>query len=368
MKMLRYLIEKEFKQFVRNSFLLRMAIMFPVMTMFIYPWVATMDVTGVNVVIVDNDHTVTSRRLIDKISASTYFSLYDIRGSYSEAIEEIEYGKADVILEIPYSFERDIASGTGTTVGISANSVDGTKGALGANYLTSIVSDFSSELDADVGTVNNQLLDISVQNRYNPMLNYHFFMIPAIMIILIIMLCGFMPSLNIVSEKEIGTIEQINVTPVGKMAFILAKLIPYWVMGIVVFVICFLLAHWCYDLYPAGSLFAMFAGVLIFVLVMSGFGLLISNYSETMQQSMFLMFFFIMIFMLMSGLFTPVNSMPDWAQNMAAFVPPRYIIDIMRGVYQKGSSFTDLWPEFVKLAGFAVFFNVWAILGYRKRS
>ncbi|MEG1643207.1 MAG: ABC transporter permease [Bacteroidales bacterium] len=366
--MLKYLIEKEFKQFIRNSFLPRLALMFPIMTMFIFPWVATMDITGINVVIVDTDHSVTSRRLIDKISSSTYFSLYDIKGSYDDAIKDINYGKADIILEIPCNFEKDIVNRTGAIVGISANSVDGTKGGLGANYLTAIVSDFALELSADVGAVNKPLLGISVQNHYNPTLNYHFFMIPAIMIILIIMMCGFLPALNIVSEKEIGTIEQINVTPVGKLAFITAKLIPYWVMGTAVFSLCLIIAQILYGLYPAGSYFTIYVGVLMFVLVMSGFGLLISNYSETMQQSMFLMFFFIMIFMLMSGLFTPVSSMPGWAQWVATFVPPRYIIDIMRGVYLKGSSFSDLWTDFAALGGFALFFNVWAILGYRKRN
>lgn len=365
MKVLKYLIEKEFKQFGRNPFIIRLALLFPIMVMLIFPWVATLDITGVNIDIVDNDRSETSKKLIEKIEASTYFKLHAMEQEYRFAFENMKYGKSDIILEIPEGFEKDLINGVPCQAGVFANAVDGTKGALGSSYLASIVNGFAAEQS---GTVQEMPVKIKVQNRYNPTLNYRFYMIPAIMIILIILICGFLPALNIVSEKEIGTIEQINVTPVGKYQFILAKMIPFWIMGITAFSLCFALAYWIYGLIPAGSLLTVYGASLIFVLAMSGMGLIISNYSATMQQSMFLMFFFVMIFLLMSGLFTPVSSMPDWAQWIAVFNPPRYIVEIMRGVYLKGSSFADLKPQFAALTAFAVFLSAWAILSYRKRN
>lgn len=365
MKTLKYLIEKEFKQFVRNPFMIRLALVFPVLVMLVFPWVATLDITGVNIDIVDNDRSETSRMLVEKIEASTYFTLHGMEQDYRGAMENMKYGKSDIILEIPKGFEKELVNGAPTGTAIFANAVDGTKGALGSSYLAAIIDGFAAE---QTGSVQGMPVKITVQNRYNPTLNYRFYMIPAIMIILIILICGFLPALNIVSEKETGTIEQINVTPIGKYQFILAKVIPFWIMGITAFSVCFLLAFWIYGLAPSGNLLTVYGGALLFVLAMSGMGLIISNHSSTMQQAMFIMFFFIMVFLLMSGLFTPVSSMPDWAQWIAIFNPPRYMVEIMRGVYLKGSGFADLKPQFAALAAFAALLCAWAILSYRKRD
>ena len=162
-------------------------------------------------------------------------------------------------------------------------------------------------------------------------------MIPALMIMLLVMLCGFLPALNLVSEKETGTIEQINVTPVSRLTFTLAKLIPYWVIGTAVLGAAMLLAWIVYGLAPAGSIGAIFLAAALFVLTMSGLGVAIANRSETMQQTMFVMFFFVMIFILMSGLITPVESMPGMgAVRSPGLLPPRYFVGIMRAVYLKG--------------------------------
>lgn len=351
---LKYLLEKEFKQFFRNRFLPRLIIMFPLMVMLVMPWITTMDIRNIKVSIVDKDGSRMSNDLIQKIKASSYFVLSNVTDNYAQALDDIEGGRSDVLMEIPADFEKDLVGGAPTKVQITANSVNGTVGIMGGNYLNSIVSDVQSF--------------VSVQNRYNPFLNYRNFMIPALMVILIIMLCGYLPALNIVGEKESGTIEQMNVTPVGKSQFILAKLIPYWVMGLAVLTLCFTLAWLIYDLTPRGNILIIYSVAVFFILTMSGIGLVISNYSGTMQQAMFVMFFFVMVFMLMSGLFTPVRSMPEWAQWIAAFIPPRYFVEVMRNVYLKGSDFRDVFPKFLALGGFVVFFNAWAIISYKKRA
>jgi ABC-2 type transport system permease protein len=193
-------------------------------------------------------------------------------------------------------------------------------------------------------------------------------MVPALIVMLITVICGFLPTLNIVSEKEFGTIEQINVTPVNKFTFILSKLIPYWIIGFFVLTFCLGLAALVYGLIPVGNLLVIYFFALVYILAVSGMGLVISNYSSTMQQAMFVIFFFMIVMILMSGLFTPVASMPQWAQNITIFNPLKYFIQVMRMIYLKGSSLVNLGTQLFALCIFAFFFNIWATLSYRKNG
>ena len=234
--MIKYLIEKEFKQLFRNSFLPKLIFIFPCMIMILMPWAANLEIKNINLNVVDNDRSVVSRRLVDKLGASTYFRLTALPDTYDEALYGIEAGTADVILEIPRDFEKDWINGKAPRLLVAANAVNGTKGSLGGSYLSSIISDYSRELMSEVpvkALTGKPLPRISVStlNLYNPTLNYKLFMIPALMVMLLTLICAFLPALNVVGEKEAGTIEQINVTPVNKFTFIAAKLIPYWLIG-----------------------------------------------------------------------------------------------------------------------------------------
>ena len=193
-------------------------------------------------------------------------------------------------------------------------------------------------------------------------------MVPALMVMLLTMICGFLPALNVVGEKEVGTIEQINVTPVSKLTFILAKLIPYWLIGFIVLTICFFLAWLLYGILPVGHFVTIYLFAVVFLFVVSGFGLVISNHSATLQQAMFVMWFFMLILMLMSGLFTPVHSMPEWAQLIAALNPLKYFVEVMRTIYLRGGGIVELLPQLGALTAFAVFFNLWAVRSYRKNN
>ena len=370
--MIKYLIEKEFKQIFRNSFLPKIIVGLPVMIMLVFPWAANMEIKNINISIVDRDHSSYSQRLLHKIEASSYFILSDISNSNDEAMKSIESGKSDIILEIEPGFERNLVREGAAHIMISANAVNSTKGTLGSVYLANILQDYASEIRGEwiqsSGKGTLPVINIVSQNRFNPHLDYKVFMVPALMVILLTLLGGFLPALNIVGEKEIGTIEQINVTPVGKFSFIIAKLIPYWTMGFLVLNICLGLAALIYGLTPAGNLITIYFFSVIYVLVVSGLGLVISNHSSTMQQAMFVMFFFMIIMILMSGLFTPVNSMPQWAQDITIVNPLKYFIQVMRMVYLKGSNVSQLTTQFVALACFALFFNTWAVISYRKSS
>lgn len=369
--MLKYLLEKEFKQFFRNSFLPKLAAFMPVIMLLVLPWAADMTTKNVNLVVVDHDASPWSARLVGKASATDYFRLTATSSSYSDAMEYIEQGDADLIMEIPRHFERDLVKTGYAEVLISANTVNATKGSLGSSYLSIIVDDFAAEMTRESGRaaavgIRTAELDVIPRILYNPSMDYKRFMVPAFMVMILTLICGFLPALNVVMEKEAGTIEQINVTPVSKFNFIIAKLIPYWLMGLLIITLSILIARLVYDIYPVGSLWAVYLGFLIYVIALSGFGIVVSNYSSSMQQAMLLMFFFLIIFILLSGIFTPISSMPDWTKYITTVNPLRYFIEIMRSIYFKGSTVADLAIQYLALVVFAVASNIWAILSYRK--
>lgn len=367
MRILLVLLDKEWRQFLRNPFLPRMAAIFPLMVMLVFPWVTTMDVRHIDVGVVDHDRTPASQRLIRKIECSDYFTFRGEWPDYASALETLETGTTDVIVEIPDDFDQQLTLQAPPQIHLAANGVNAVSGSIGMQYLTQLVGQTLAELSAEQGVIAPPD-PVCIEYRYNPTLEYRFYMIPALMIMLLIMLCGILPALNLVGEKETGTIEQINVTPVGRFTFTLAKLIPYWILGLLVLAVAMLLAWLIYGLTPVGSIASIYLAAGLFVLTMSGLGVFVANHSSTMQQTMFVMFFFIMIFVLMSGLITPVESMPQWAQWITRFLPPRYFVEIMRGVYLKGATPADLCGHYIALALFAALTNTLAAVTYRKQS
>ena len=344
---LKYLIQKEFLQIRRNAFLPRLIVMFPIVIMCVMPWVMQMEVKNIVVDVVDIDHTVESQRLVQQIAASNYFIFGGQKATYAEAIKDIEKGRADVILEI-----RD-----GKYL-IAANAVNGTKGSMGSAYLSQIVTSRQQ-------IVNSQL---SILNLYNKGQNYKLFMIPALFAIVMMLMTGFLPTLNIVGEKEAGTIEQINVTPVSKWSFILAKLIPYWLIALFVITVCLLLAWLVYGITPAGPVWLIYVLAMLLALFFSSFGLIVSNYSDTMQQAMFVMWFFVVSIMLLSGLFTPTRSMPQWAYLTTYINPMHYFIDAIRTVFIRGGSLHETAHQVLALAGIGTLMGCWAVQSYKKNS
>ena len=370
--MLKYLIEKEFKQIIRSSFLPRMIFGLPIVALVIYPFAANFDVSNIKLSVVDHDKSSYSQELIQKVQASGYFKITDVSDEFKEALKSIELDDADLILEIPAFFQRDLTREQAASVMVSANAVNGNKGGLGSAYITSVINDFNvqkrTELTMHGGPKQLQGLEIVPLYRYNPTLKYEVYMVPALMVMILAMICGFLPALNIVGEKESGTIEQINVTPIKKSTFILSKLIPYWIIGFLVLTIGMLIAWLFWGLIPVGSVFIIYFFTTLFIVAFSGFGLVISNYAVTIQQAMFMMFFFVLTFIFLSGLYTPVENMPLWAQRISDVSPLKYIIQVLRMVYLKGSNFQDLRQQFFALISFALFFYGWAILSYRKRG
>ena len=369
--MLRYLLEKEFKQFFRNSFLPKMVIALPFVALAVFPLVANMDVKNLSLAVVDNDRSNTSRQMQEKIVSSGYFKMSGYFDNSKTAFLSIEKGDADLLLEISPKFEENLNRDNLGKLMIAANAVNGMKGGLGSTYLIGIITDYNNELIVkQMPEIANAspVIEVRPLFRFNPNLSYKVFMIPALMAMMLAMICGFLPALNIVSEKENGTIEQMNVTPVGKFTFILSKLIPYWTAGFVVVTLCMFTAFIFYGMLPKGSILLLYLFAIVFVLCFSGFGLIVSNYAKNIQQAIFIMFFFVITMIFLSGLFTPYQNMPEWAQVISNVSPLKYFIQVLRMTYLKGATFVEMQHLFYPLCTLAVFFNGWAVLSYRKKS
>jgi len=359
---LKYLIQKEFTQIRRNAFLPRLIVAFPIIIMCVMPWVMNMEVKNIKVTVVDNDRSTLSQQLVHSIEASNYFVFKGMQPTYRDAIQEIDKSRTDVVLVIPQDYSRDLTLGHQPQVLIAANAVNGTKGAMGSSYLSQIVT---AHVNPDVAAMQS---GVSTLFLYNKHLNFKLFMIPALFAIVMMLMTGFLPALNIVSEKESGTIEQINVTPVSKWSFILAKLIPYWIIALFVITVCLLLAWAVYGISSAGPLVLIYLLAMLLALFFSSFGLIISNYSDTMQQAIFVMWFFVVIMLLLSGLFTPTRSMPSWAFATTHVNPMSYFINGVRTVFVRGGGFSSIWPQVLALTGIGALMGCWAVLSYKKNS
>ncbi len=370
MRTLRFLLEKEFRQIFRNKAILRMMVAMPLIQLMVLPWAADYEIKHIQLTVVDHDHSEFSSEMTQKILSSGYFELSGEASSYPDAMNLIENGESDIILEIPANFEDNLIRDKKAKVFLAANAIDGTKALVGSGYLVNIIRDYNQSVRLEWAQpgMNQNISQISVStiNWYNPMMNYQFFMVPGILVFLITLVGSVMCALNIVKEKEIGTIEQINVTPVRKHIFIIGKLLPFWIISVLIFTLGLVISRFIYGIVPLGNMGVIYLFLSVYLIAILGFGLLLSTYSNTQQQALSLSFFFIMIFNLLSGLFTPIESMPEWAQVIAHVNPVTYFIQVMRMVVLKGSTLSDIKFQFLIMVGFAIVFNVWAILNYRK--
>ena len=369
---LRYLIQKEFIQIRRNKFLPRLIVVFPIVIMCVMPWVMNQEVKNVVVEVVDNDHSPLSRQLVQQVEQSGYFVSAGQRDRYEQALQDVEKSKADIILVIPPHYSRNMTLGRHPEVLIAANAVNGVKGQMGSAYLSRIVASLSQSVGG--AQVAVQSLQQGAGNSvntlflYNKHQSYKRFMIPALFAIVLMLMCGFLPALNIVGEKEAGTIEQMNVTPVSKWAFILSKLIPYWIIALFVISVCLLLAWLVYGISCQGPLLLVYVLAMLLALFFSSFGLVVSNYSDTMQQAILVMWFFVVMLLLLSGLFTPTRSMPHWAYLTTYVNPVHYFIDAIRTVFIRGGGVGEIGHQLLALGGITVVMAAWAVRSYKKNA
>ncbi|RRB02397.1 ABC transporter permease [Larkinella rosea] len=369
MNRIRYMVEKEIQQLRRNPVLLRIMIAAPIMQLILLSYAANYEVKNLNIAVVDGDHTTYSQRLVSKFRYLDNFKMTGYLPGDKQARQALLAGDADLVLVIPPHFERDLEKEGNTSVQLLLNAIDGSKAGIANGYATAIVRDFNSDIIAETKVVTPGVvpqLDIENQYWYNPKLEYKTFMVPGVLFELLLLVGGLVSALNIVREKEIGTMEQLNVTPIRKHEFIIGKSIPFVVIGLVLFTIGLLLGRFLFQVPLVGSVALMYVFAVLFLILCVGLGLLISTLAENQQQALFVSFFLLVLFILLSGLFASTENMPVWAQWLNVINPLKYIIEVGRNVMLKGSTFADVSRQFGALAGMAIGLLLLASWRYRK--
>jgi ABC-2 type transport system permease protein len=365
-----YLLQKEFRQIFRNRTMLPMIFIVPLVQMLILVYAATFDMKRIELIVVDKDHSTTSRELVAKFEGIPFFKVVKQVDDETLGEQNLMDDSGDAVLVFPPNFERNLIRKETGKLQLLINAIDGNSAQLIYSYSSSIIAGFNKNLIAEWKGIPEfsppMQVNISENYWYNRELDYKWFMAPGILAILVTVIGMFMTGMNLVREKEIGTIEQLNVTPVKKYQFIIGKLLPFWLIALFDMAFGLFIAWIVFDLPIVGSLLTLFVFASVYLVGVLGIGLFISTVSDTQQQVMFVSFFFMIVFILMGGIFTPIESMPDWAQMIDRINPMYYFMRVLRMIILKGSGFTDLIREMFSLIVLGITFLSLAIWRYRK--
>lgn len=339
----------------------------PVIQLLILAHAATYEMKTIRTHVVDLDQSSSSRELVGKFKSSAFYEIVGYSSNYEIAEQDVEKNIADLILQIPPDFEKDIENEKEAGINLVINAINGSAASLINAYTLAIIRDFNMNLVTEmVSRKVKQPIEIEYSYWYNPELNYKTYMVPGILVLLVTIVAFFLSGMNVVREKEIGTIEQLNVTPIKKYQFIAGKLLPFWIIAMFELALGLVIAKIFFNIPVVGSIGLVFAVAAVFLVVVLALGLIISTLADTMQQSMFLTWFFLVIFILMSGLFTAVDSMPDWAKMINIINPIAYFIEIIRMIMLKGSGLANIVHQVVALVIYAVVALSVAIWRYKK--
>jgi len=376
MRIIKFLLQKEFLQIFRNKAMLPIIFVIPIVQLLVLSFAATYELKEARFALIDRDQSIASRELVSKLQATGYFTLQSEFTSGEEAQIQLDKGKVSFIVVIPRDFQQSLSSNNPTNIQLVIDAVDGSVANLINSYVNSIVRDFSIDKSASISLISPQNLQqasikkISTQaiNWYNPNLDYITYMVPGILVILVSMIGLFLSGMNIVREREIGTIEQLNVTPITKFQFMVGKLVPFWVIGMFDLLLGLTLARFGFQIPFLGSLTTILIIAGIYLVLIQALGLFISTITDTQQQAMFIAWFIMVVFILMGGLFTPIESMPMWAQKVTLANPIAYFIKIMRMVLLKGAGWKEVYGMVLIISAMAGGLLAISVNRYKKTS
>ncbi|MCX6256597.1 MAG: ABC transporter permease [Bacteroidia bacterium] len=372
MRTVLFFIQKEFIQVFRNRAMLPIIFIVPVVQLVILVHAATFEMKNIKLAVVDNDLSTYSRGLTSHFSGSPFFKIRFFSFSMAEADKHLLDGTVDAIIAIPDGFEKNLVNDNRSSLQLIINAINGSTAGLINAYTTGVIAAYSTEINQTKSAITANLipkkLNMTYTHWYNPELNYKTFMVPGILVLLVTIISFLLSGMNIVREKEIGTIEQINVTPVKKWQFIAGKLIPFWLLALGELAFGLFIGKLLFDIPILGSLWIIFLVASIYIISILAMGLFVSTVTHTQQQAMFISFFIMMIFILMSGLFTAIENMPQWAQWIDKLNPVAYFIRVMRMVMLKGSGIHDIRTEIISLIVISVSLLLLAVFRYRKVS
>jgi ABC-2 type transport system permease protein len=372
MRIILYLIRKEFLQIARNKFISKAIFAVPLVQLLVLVPAVTFEIRNIDLCIIDKDMSSESRGLISRLEGSEFFKIKASTFSEKQANDLLYKNACTMILDIPSGFGNDLGTGRPGKLMVSINAINASTAQLSWAYFNGVIRDYNTSLlNKKLGEkLVSAIPQINITNRYwyNETLNYHFYMLPGILVILVTAIGFMLAGLNMVREKELGTIEQINVTPVRKHQFIIAKMVPFLIIGLIDLSIGLVLGKIIFNIPFEGNILLLFLGCSIFLIAVLGLALFISTFSDSSQQYMFIAFFFMIIFILMSGIFTPAESMPLWAQKFDLVNPVYYLMRVNRMVMLKGSTIQDISTELWSLSIIAFTFTAFAVRRYRKTA
>jgi ABC-2 type transport system permease protein len=362
------LIKKEFLQVFRNTLLMQILIVAPLVQFLLFPFTADYEIKKLNIAFIDNDRSTITDEMKHKFSFSNYFLNYGLLDTKKEAEDLMLNDKIDILIEFPQHFEKNIMTFEPTSIAITANAINSVKAGIGAGYVQTMLGEYYENKIAEISVMGNQTSKLISTNIYwyNEQMNYKNLIVPGILVILVTLIGAYVTALNIVRENEIGTIEQINVSPILKWQFLVGKMIPFWILGMTEFLFGLFLMKIIFGISVQGSMSVLVAVTTIYLLVMLGLGFFISSVSSNQLQAMFIVFFLFIVFVLLSGLFTPIEGMPQWAVYINYLNPMSYYMEVIKLIVLKGSGIDEIRMHISVLSGMAVAINAAALISYRE--
>jgi ABC-2 type transport system permease protein len=365
--------KKEVIQLLHEKRTLPMVLVMPVIMVLLFGYIAGADIKNVNFAVIDRDKSVTSRELIAKIEHSRFFINRGQAFEDSTMEHLMDAGKIKIGLVIPAGFERDIKRNAQPDLQVLIDGTDSNTATIAQNYFLSIINSLSRQMtQAQMGKMGNDAalstpLNLNYRVYYNPELRAAYFMVPGVTVMVLLLITTMLTALSIVKEKELGTIEQIMVTPLKSWEFILGKLLPFPFIGMLDVLLVGAVASFWFGVPIRGSIILLLSCSALFLMTTLGLGLLISTLSSTQQQAMLSTMFVTIPNILLSGFVSPIANMPQVLQWLTYIIPARYFVEIIRGIYLKGIGIAYLYPQMLALAVIGTLVLAYSVKGFRKQ-
>ncbi|HON20567.1 MAG TPA: ABC transporter permease, partial [Bacteroidales bacterium] len=360
MRTILILIKKEFIQIFRNPILAQLITILPLAYLLVFPFAADLEIKSLNIAIIDNDHSSLSRDIRNTLNGNKYFKIKESILTKKQADKQMKKDNVDIIIEIPSHFEKKIYRNEKPTLFLTANAVNNMKTSVGVAYFQQFLEGYIknvANIQIQKTTIPPTQIKIHTSRWFNKKMDYKNIFVPGILAVLVSMIGSMLSTLNIVREKELGTIEQMNVTPITKIQFFSGKLIPFWIIGMIEFGIGLIVMRYVFDIAIQGSVFLLLVFTAVFLLGMLGLGFMVSIFSKNQVQATYVITFLFIIFILLSGLFTPIDSMPYWGQLINMINPIAHFTEILKYIILKGTTIHDLKFYLIGFIAFAVIIN-----------
>ncbi|MAT39054.1 MAG: ABC transporter [Ectothiorhodospiraceae bacterium] len=367
-----YLVQKEFRQVFRSKIMIGILFVAPLIQILVLGNAVTTDVTNLKVVLFDNDRTPMSRELLRRLANSEYFIPIEVEDDYTKLSQYMDRFEANLALAIPGGFQRDVVRKSAPKVQAMVDGLDGNSAGIALGYVAAIVQKYNADIIMMEPGLRNEaraVRQVKLEPRFwfNPNLESRVYIVPGLIAIILTIITVFLTGMGIVREKEIGTLEQLMVTPIRSWQLILGKIIPFAVLGFIEIIIIMVFVYILFGIGVAGSIPLLLFESGIFILTTLGLGIFISTISETQQQALFFAWFFMIFGILLSGFFIPIANMPEVIQWITYLNPLRYFLVILREIYLKGSPLAYLLPETFAMIAFGLAVFTLAVVRFRQR-